>query len=140
MSKRARNSPRARNRVSKSAPAAVAPSSGQAVEVWPSLPPASAFGLPDTAPLLPRGARPFDGRRRGVPPMAPPSVSTRGRGVSPAGFDSLERINSQARRLEIAHMGLEAAVIRARENHVGWDLIGQAVGLSGEGARSRWGR
>lgn len=118
----------------------IPPAAGQSLVSWPSLPTPDAFGL-STAPATGVRAAPvFDGRRRGVPPLAPPSISTGGRGVSPDAFEELERINSQALRLHLSQQALEASVIRARDKRVGWDLIGQAVGLSGEGARSRWGR
>ena len=44
-----------------------------------------------------------------------------------------------ARQAEAAEKRLDGWVVRARSHGISWSLIGTLCGLTGEGARKRWG-
>jgi hypothetical protein len=53
---------------------------------------------------------------------------------------AVDRVVRSSVRVDRARGHLAEAVAAARGVGVTWPVIGQAVGLTGEGARARWGR
>jgi hypothetical protein len=64
-------------------------------------------------------------------------------GVTSAPVDGLPAIAAAAAAVAVAQADLDAAVERGRwlfRRDCSWPAIGEAVGLSAEGAKYRWGR
>lgn len=70
--------------------------------------------------------------------FAPPEPATLRR-LGPAQRDDVELLQEHGLALVRMQQHLDELVERARDSGVSWNLIGWSLGITGEGARQRWG-
>lgn len=76
----------------------------------------------------------------GRPQRAQASEDARPLHAAPVPIDPLVAVRQRARRVSIAEARLAESVALARASGVSWAALGQEFGITGEGARRRWGQ